>query len=61
MTTTEKNPDVDPNEIPEEEEEEKRIFNEETWMTYFEPAQLRTLITKRWVKFSSFVGVYYIF
>ena len=31
MTTAEKNPDVDPNELPEEEEEEKRIFNEESW------------------------------
>ena len=31
MTTAEKNLDVDPNELPEEEEEEKRIFNEESW------------------------------
>ena len=44
-----------------EEEEEKRVFAEESWMTYFEPAQLRTLITKRWIKMSSYIGIYYMF
>lgn len=53
--------DVDPNEIPAEAEEEKRVFDNESWMTYFEPAQVRTLITKRWVKFSSYIGIYYMF
>ena len=53
--------DVDPNELPAEEEEEKRVFANEDWMTYFEPAQIKTLITKRWIKFSSYIGVYYMF
>ena len=52
--------DRDPEDIQDSEEEEKRIFNDESWMTYFEPAQLRTLITKRWIKMSSFIGIYYI-
>ena len=63
MTATkpEENLDVDPNELPVEEEEEKRVFEKESWMTYIEPSQIRTLITKRWVKFSSYIGIYYMF
>ena len=44
-----------------EEEAEKRVFKDEDWMTYIEPSQARTLITKRWITFSSYIGIYYIF
>ena len=59
MTSDDKNIDSMPGKDGSDDGEAKRVFEKEGWMVYFEPAQARTLITKRWVKFSSFVGIYY--